>query len=139
MLLLLTISTFSCVEEVNTSSESDTSISGQWLLYEYGYSPGAGYITEEVPLDPPQVINFLANRKMFTNIQNLKQYRYYRILEDKDQPYKILALYVGDPGSRHQNIYNLDHSYVIGLDKDKLTLSFRWCIEGCHLALKRIE
>ncbi len=29
---------------------------GQWVLYERGYSPGAGYITEDVALVPPQTL-----------------------------------------------------------------------------------
>lgn len=125
---------FSCEENENPEA-SIPLLTGRWQVYERGYSPGAGYITEAVPARPEQTITFSANNRFTSNISGIKTYEYYRILTDESNQQQILALFKEDPGSAAINQDEIEHSYTIELNDNKLKLYFRWCFEGCHIGL----
>jgi len=130
----------SCQEEADKIPETSfgQAIAGSWVLVEYGYSPGAGYITEVVPEIPRQTIDFQEDFGVSTNIERLMEYKFYRILEDTASESMVIALYEENPGSAVQDISKLAHSYSVQWNEGKLILYYRWCIEGCHLGFKRI-
>jgi hypothetical protein len=118
--------------------ESATELHGTWLLYERGYSPGAGYITEAVSAEPAQTITFQRDGKINTNFEGWKDYTFYRVLHDDQTGDDVLALFKEEPHGE-LDVRQLEHSYSISYDDDgNLRLAFRWCIEGCHLGFKRI-
>jgi hypothetical protein len=116
----------------------DGSLVGEWQLYERGYSPGAGYITEEVPAEPSQTFHFLADGTFSSSIQSMDGYKYYLVLDDPQSDQDILSLYKTDPGNKPQDIYKLEHSYSMVMGEGTLKLHYRWCIEGCHLGLRHL-
>ena len=124
---------FSCEE--NENAEASTPLTGKWQVYERGYSPGAGYITEAVPAQPEQTITFSTNNRFSSNISGIKTYEYYRILTDESSQQEILALYKADPGIAPIDQDEIEHSYTIEFTDNKLKLYFRWCFEGCHIGL----
>lgn len=125
---------FSCEENENMESVTPL-LTGKWQVYERGYSPGAGYITEAVPARPEQTITFSPNNRFSSNISGIKSYEYYRILKDESNQQEILALFKADPGNAPVNQDEIEHSYTIEFTDNKLKLSFRWCFEGCHIGL----
>jgi hypothetical protein len=112
---------------------------GSWLVSERGYSPGAGYITEEVPPRPAQTIIFKANGELFSNVEGFSQYPYYLVLEHPQDPeHYILALFATQPDGQPLDVNKLSPTYAITFTDKVLKLSYRWCIEGCHIGMKRI-
>ena len=59
ILILLGIILFGCVEndDLCCGIQETNQLSGMWLLYEVGYSPGFGYITEAIPPQPCADVN----------------------------------------------------------------------------------
>ena len=137
ILLLMLMTAFSCEEEKDCCVFESDELIGTWLLYEHGYSPGDRYITEAVPDSPPQKMIFQSGNKFVTTIENLSEYKFYVILHDGESD-KILALFKIDPGTKALDIQNLEHAYTIQKNADRISLHYRYCIEGCHLGLKRI-
>ena len=134
-ILLFTFLAIAC--DQNSVDPPDT---GNWLLYERGYSPGAGYITEDVAAIPPQTLTLNADGSMKSSIGELSEYKFYLILEQGDDKNKILAVYKVRPVDQHPDINKLERSYEMAFDEEgNLKLSFRWCFEGCHLGLKRLN
>src|SRR5690242_16330375 len=132
-ILLIAFLVIAC--DQNGVAPSDT---GSWILYERGYSPGAGYITEDVSAVPPQTLALNENGSMTSTIGELSDYKFYLILEHDADKNKILAVFKDRPIDQHPDINKLERSYDIALDEEgNLKLSFRWCNEGCHLGLKR--
>ena len=129
--------TTGCNDDDCCSLDPDSPLVGTWILFERGYSPGAGYIVEPVETEPAQIIELQADEDFSSNIQGLEEFRYFRILED-DQG-QILALF------KHQtrgdlDVDQLEHSYLIELQEDgSVRLYFRYCFEGCHLGLRKID
>jgi hypothetical protein len=120
--------------------DSNQWLFGSWLLYERGYSPGAGYFTEPVDPEPPQTLKLRLDYTVKTTIPSLIAFKFYRILDDPNFDRKILALFPSDPGDQVLDLMNLDHSYIIeSEDGTRIKLIFRFCFEGCHLGLKRFE
>ena len=111
-------------------------LEGTWKLYEYGYSPGDQYIIQSVPAYPAQFI-MLYDNKLSSNLNELKDYRLYKILEDPQTSRPILAFFKTDIEFANADPTRLEHSYMMELSAAKLTLSYRFCFEGCHLAFKR--
>lgn len=124
-------------EKESTTSAHDNEIIGSWLLFEYGYSPGSGYIIEKVPVEPAQIIKFSEDGRFSSTAEEFINFKYYLILEDLQYDQTVLALFVNDPGSAPQDIQKLENAYNLSFEKG-LKLSRRWCIEGCHLGFKRI-
>lgn len=118
--------------------ETETTIEGHWVLYERGYSPGVGYIVEKVNDNPSSKITLTFEKEFSSNIKGLEQFKYYRVVMDSALDTQILALYKTNPGTIEPDVKSLEHSYYIELQEDDLKLSFRYCIEGCHMSFKRL-
>lgn len=119
------------------SDNANVSDTGEWILYEQGYSPGAGYITEDVAPVPAQTMTLNADGTIEATIKGWEKFKYYLILE-QDNDNKILALYESKPLNSNPDVNKLATSYQMAFDEEgNLKLYFRWCIEGCHLALKK--
>ena len=115
------------------------SLIGKWQIYEQGYSPGAGYIVEEVPDKPAQILIFESDNRFSSNNTGLEGFSYYSVLNDGLEG-NILALYENESDMKeNQDTNSLEHSYAIRYDEGNVKLHFRYCIEGCHLGLKKIK
>jgi hypothetical protein len=114
------------------SAEGD--LLGSWKLYERGYSPGSGYTVEPVPDEPVQWIDFNANGTFQSNLAGMGNYKYYRVIDDPSGNSKIVALFESEPVNVDPS--NLEHSYQMSFENGGLNLSFRFCIEGCHMAFR---
>jgi len=138
-ILLITSSCEDPSLEWGETFDEGISLLGKWQVYEKGYSPGSGYIIVEVPAEPAQLLNFKSGNRFSSNILGFESFTYYLILNDKSES-SILALYEEKPDNpENEDTKNLDHSYTIGHEKGRLKLRFRFCTEGCHIGLKRIE
>ena len=119
--------------------EISNSLTGTWMLEEYGYSPGSGYITRSVPAIPVQIISFSANLTMSSNKEGLVNYKFYRVLNDAVNGLEVIAFFEENPGIGPIDISSLTHSYVVAREGNRMRLTFRWCFEGCHLGLRKIS
>ena len=128
---VISIGLFSCAEMESNDSQI---ITGAWLLYEQGYSPGGGYVVKSVSDSPPQVIVLNQDGTLTSTMDGWKDYKYYQVLKDT----MVLALFKLDPGSQPKKIEELDHSYNITFKDGGLRLEYRFCMEGCHLAFKKV-
>jgi hypothetical protein len=108
-------------------------VGGKWLLYERGYSPGVGYIVEEVPSSPPQTIEFYGGRVETTG-EVFKDIKFYKVLTDTTTNTLYVALYKQNPSMQQPP----ESTYTFEVSNSILKLYFRWCYEGCHFGLKRI-
>ena len=138
--VLMVIISESCITEKDCCvppPHDDQSLTGSWLLYESGYSPGAGYITEEVPPFPAQTVTFHSGNKLSSNIEGLSDYNFYRVLDDEYSDDKVVGIYKTNPGNPHDPL-PYEHSYTIKFKDGNLFLHFRYCIEGCHMAFLKI-
>lgn len=124
---------FSC-DENKVNPLINKELVNTWLLFERGYSPGAGYITDEVSPNPAQTMSFQPDGQFSSTIEGLRDYKYYSVIQDSTQ--EVLALYFDQPSASDQELENLTHSYNIEFTEDAVKLYFRWCIEGCHMALR---
>jgi len=122
-----------CCQPLN---EENVSMAGEWLLYERGYSPGQGYVIDEVPAEPEQKIEFYEDRRFIHSLDSLEAYKYYLILDDPDSGQKILSLYTQFTPT--DDVYSLKHSYNIVFEEGSMKLYYRSCIEGCHMGFRRI-
>jgi hypothetical protein len=104
---------------------------GIWLLHETGYSPGAGYIIEEVPAVPAQTIEFKDN-KVVSTVKALERIKFYKLLTDAASNTRYIALYTDDPETTSPH-----STYSFEVSETVLKLYFRWCFEGCHMGFKR--
>jgi hypothetical protein len=139
LFVLLIIFLFSCKDNDFNSSLEQT-LRGSWILYERGYSPGSGYIVNQIPDKPAQVIIFKSNNEMSTTIEGMTDFKFFLVAFDSIAKQKVLALYQDFPTDDLKNppkYYN--HSYTVREEGDKLKLYFRFCIEGCHMAFKRLK
>ncbi len=111
---------------------------GSWQVYERGYSPGSGYIVDGIPDDPAQILTFKSDNQFSSNYAGLEDFTYYLIIPDGTGGY-ILALYknILDMKDNH-DINTLTHSYNIQIEDGNVKLYFRYCIEGCHIGLKKV-
>jgi hypothetical protein len=137
-LFFLTMLLISCEEktgEMNTAEQIGNLAGSTWRLYEHGYSPGSGYVTEPVAEHPSQQITFIDDRSVNITVEGLEQYRYYRIVSDSTQG-KIFALFQTEMELNSSEPFR--HSYNMQLTDRNLKLSFRYCIEGCHMAFKLV-
>lgn len=124
-------------EEVVLKTDQD--IIGKWQLYETGYSPGGGYVTDKVDPIPMQSITLKEGNHFSSNIEGLESFQYYYVLDGLTDDQKILALFTNEQNPDRLKIDDADHSYSIDWDKGNLKLHFRYCIEGCHMAFKKIK
>jgi hypothetical protein len=137
LLLLLAVSVvIGCVEKEDMCCviPEKQPLDGVWLFFERGYSPGAGYITERVSSEPAQKL-VLTDGKVSSTTEGWENLKFYRILNDTVYHSPYIAFYTTDPDSQ---LSNSPATYSFDLEGDILTLRFRWCIEGCHMAFKKI-
>ncbi|HYI76648.1 MAG TPA: hypothetical protein VEW65_03455 [Chryseolinea sp.] len=137
-LLLLAVSFVGgCVEKEDMCCviRETQPLDGVWLFFERGYSPGAGYITESVSSQPAQKL-VLTDGKVSGTTEGWENLKFYRILNDTVYHSPYIAFYTTDPDSQPSN--SPVATYSFDLEGDILTLRFRWCIEGCHMAFKKI-
>ena len=138
--LLMFCVLLSCEEKdccVNLEGESNT-LTGTWLLFERGYSPGAGYVIEPVSASPAQTLTFQSNGRMTATLDGLSDYKFYFIKDHPDPEQQIIALYKKYPGES-PDPSTFTTSYHFHFDGNNLKLYYRYCIEGCHLALRKAE
>ena len=145
-ILILTALSTSCQEddpEIECCLPFDiaTSLSGKWLVYERGYSPGDRYITEEVPATPAQNMTFEAENVFSSNITGLEVYAHFKIFEDPHaEGGMVLALFSELSDMQGADPNQLEHSYTLEeYSNGNIKMGFRFCIEGCHLALKKVK
>src|SRR5690349_1233192 len=105
-ILVVAFLTIAC--DQNGIAPSDT---GNWIFYERGYSPGAGYITEDVAAVPPQTLALYEDGSMKSSIGELSEYKFYLVLEQGTDKNKILAVYKDRPADQHPDINTLERSY----------------------------
>jgi len=118
--------------------ETINSLSDTWLLFETGYSPGSGYIVGPVSDTPAQTMVFQPDGAFLSNIQQVEEYTYYLLLPDGEK--EVLALYKEKPVEENPNLDSLEHSYTVEFQDDgSVKLYFRFCIEGCHLGLRKVN
>lgn len=135
LIILVAMFTLSCDEKeccVNVEEEGANDILGEWLLYERGYSPGAGYVIEPVSAVPPQLIKFKDNGILSCTVKGLTDYKFYSVQSD------VVGLFKTDPGPEPDSLA-FTHSYHFTFENGSLKLGFRYCYEGCHLGFKKIE
>lgn len=145
-ILILTALSTSCQEdepEIECCLPFDiaTSLSGEWQVYERGYSPGDRYIIEEVPNTPEQNMSFETENVFSSNITGLEDYSYFKIFEDSHiEEGMVLALFSELLDMQEADPDQLEHSYTLEeYSNGNIKLGFRFCIEGCHLALKKVK
>lgn len=114
------------------------SIRGRWLLYEVGYSPGFEYITEAIPPKPAQTLT-LGDNRVSSTVEGLERFKYYRILNDTVVHTPYLALYANEPGGQPGSTSSDEPTYSFDVGNDVLTLHYRWCYEGCHMAFRKVK
>jgi hypothetical protein len=138
ILLFITVFFFGCEQQDCCAPfpERNELPGGEWLLYETGYSPGSGYIINEVPPEPTQKAEFLADGTLITSVESWKDYKFYLILDDPQSDSNILSLYTQPTSS--DDVTKLKTSYTISFEEGKLKLYYRWCIEGCHMGFKPV-
>ena len=128
-----------CVEHECCIIQETSELTGTWLLYEAGYSPGVGYVTEAIPAKPPQTLT-IDHYNVSSTVEGMEPFKYYKILTDTattpHSPY--IALYTKDPGVTN-NPPDAGPTYSFDLTNNILTLRFRWCYEGCHMAFRKIK
>jgi hypothetical protein len=141
-ILIAIIFAHSACEESDLPKFEEVSggLQGSWLLYERGYSPGDRYIVEQVPSHPAKYIVFLDNKRMIINLDGNAGQKFYKVLEDPDPAFSqpVIAFFDREEELDNATIDNLNESYMMTLSENNLKLSFRYCIEGCHMAFKRV-
>ena len=145
-LLILMCSLFaSCTQEPEQPEEccdtfdfsQDAAFSGTWRVFEYGYSPGAGYIVEPVAADPAQLLTLGTDGSFSSNYGALSEYKYYELLDDPQSDNRILALFT--EYTEHPDTDNLEQSYSVTVTDRGVSLSYRWCFEGCHIGIRKVS
>ena len=120
----------SCRKEGDPSASGSDRLVGKWLLYERGYSPGAGYYVNQILAVPPQTLEFASEGRLVAEGNDLAGYQntpHYRV--DTTAYGLQLALYANPEGTP---------SYQgLELRNDTLRLSPP-CTEGCHYGFVRI-
>lgn len=136
IIFLIPIVLFSCNEHKSELLEKQ-GLLGEWQVYESGYSPGGDYVIDEVPNDPLKYVRFGEDHLFESNYEGLENVNYFDVIEENQKP--VLLLYENNPGDEHQNRSELVYKYYAKIEGDKLKLMYAYCIEGCHIGLKRLE
>ncbi|GAB3953865.1 hypothetical protein GCM10028805_38450 [Spirosoma harenae] len=128
--LFLMVSMITCHSNSDVQPVRGQGLAGTWLLYETGYSPGAGYIVDKVPTSPQQTLTFTADGKIQAQGDKLKSYQSYTQFS--------LDSTANGVHIRYAPTNNATYFERVTVRNDTLTLSPP-CIEGCHSAFIRIK
>jgi hypothetical protein len=140
ILYVVTIGFYGCEERndlltsVHEDHITEDKLTGAWRLFERGYSQGVGYIIEPVSPQPAEILIFDEER-VSSSIPEFSNTPFYRVMMDTITQTQFLALYKKKPDQESE----WGPTYSVQMKGDTLKLSFRYCYEGCHLALKRIN
>lgn len=107
-------------------------IVGNWRLYETGYSPGAGYYTNQIPKKPLQRLTFTSDGKLTSegkNLSGMAETPYYRV-DSTQYGLKIIFLRTRTDTTRFENSLRIEGNHMTIAPP---------CIEGCHMAFVRIH
>ena len=143
LIILFAVFLYSCDENTPLEQESpdlrpltsDSDLLGSWLLYETGYSPGAGYIIKKIPSTPAQLIQFKGDQTFFSNIRGYTDYKFYGVLEHPTYKSKIVAFFKSKPAPV-VDINQLEAWNYVNFKGSNLALSNPRCIEGCHVGFR---
>ncbi|QJD78932.1 type 1 periplasmic-binding domain-containing protein [Spirosoma rhododendri] len=135
LLLFVLLNTLAC-QSTKDLIAPGAGLIGSWQYVERGYSPGAGYIVDQIPRKPIQRIDFLADNTVLTSKiddQFFSSARTYRI--DSLQRGAVRVAYVSlfDAAGKLLGL-----QMGVGIRNDTLRLSPP-CIEGCHSAFVRLR
>lgn len=114
--------------------ENGQDLVGKWRVVEVGYSPGAGYITDNVE-DQSSFIQFGTDHHFQSNYEELNDVHYYRITEGNGNP--VLELYPSKPTDDMSE--QLVYKYHLSFEDNLLKLKYVYCIEGCHIGIQKVE
>jgi len=128
---LVALGAISCERDCCTEQQENDLV-GKWLLYERGWSPGAGYFIDPVSPVPPQEMEFKNNGELSCSVEGITDYNFYSVRGD------IVGLFKDDPGPSPDSLA-FTYSYLFRFNDGNLELWFRYCDEGCHLAFKQVE
>jgi len=131
-LLVITLFITSCTFRDNSEAFQST-LGGSWLMFERGFSPGAGYIVEAVAADPPKSMTFGEDGSFNSNIDGYNMYQRFRTEQDQQQDVLVLAA-----SSDTFDDPNKSARFTIEFKDGAMFLYRRWCIEGCHEAFRKI-
>ena len=123
---------FSCGEESGFPDNGDHEIAGTWLNVEQGYSPGSGYVTEKVPENPALTLRLQRDLRVSSNMEGFSKFRFYRLSSNSSR----VVFYEGDPGPAAPDFSGVLNTYGIEWEGSMMKLSYRGCIEGCHLGFR---
>ena len=138
LVTLVLIAVASCNrEEEPIESYSCTDGESTWLLTESGYSDGGSYTVKPVGANPPKKLALLEDGTMHSTMDGFSDYRYYVIVRDNTFDLDVISFFVDEPDREGMTLEDLEFGYNMVIDQDTLTLSYRWCIEGCHLGFVR--
>lgn len=128
-ILLLAIGCDECCNELPDGSD----LIGKWQVVEVGFSPGAGYITNKVT--ESRFVEFGDDHGFNSNYDGLEDIRFYRINNEEEMP--VLELFPNVPKENEPD--QLVYKYWLSMDEDMLKLAYVYCVEGCHIGIRKIH
>jgi hypothetical protein len=133
---LLTLFILTCDQSIDSSLDSSNDLKGVWLLYEEGYSPGAGYVTRPVPPDPAQTLKFIDESQIVSSVKGYEEFKFYTVERDSTNKMISLKIFRTDP---HTEIISDSafRQFIVEKQEETMKLMQIGCIEGCHLGFVR--
>lgn len=143
LLTTILLLTFACDnnQDCCVFPEDYSDLIGSWQVYEYGYSPADEYIVESVPADPAQLLTFEANGVFTSNAEGFEIFDFYTLVLDSTRSSVPNSYYVTlfEEQSTEFNDDNSSSYTLFFNGRDDLKLSYQFCIEGCHVGVKRVD
>ncbi len=137
--MAIVISMASCDDNSGSpydEEHGDQTLTGTWVLFERGYSPGFGYIVEEVK--DGQTLTLRSNGTLRTNLTDIRDFKFYYVHNAVNPVETVIAFFEEDPGpSPDPSTFRT--SYNVTFDGNTVRLGYRYCFEGCHLGFRRVE
>ena len=118
-----------CCNELQNGQE----LVGRWEVVEFGYSPGSGYVTEKV--ENSKFVEFGPDHRFQSNYEGLDDIHYFRIIQVSEKP--VLELFPSKPQENDPD--QLAYKYQMSFEDDMLKLMYAYCIEGCHIGIRKAE
>jgi hypothetical protein len=128
----LSLLLFCCQSADSVEPIQGQGLPGTWLLYEVGYSPGAGYVTDKIPAQPAQTLTFTTEGQMQVQGERLRGYQSFTNYRLDTVNTRVQLHYLP--------VIDSNFTYELAqIRNDTLRLSNPGCIEGCHSAFVRIK